>query len=165
MPPRPPGDPRDGSRSSIPPGGGVMSSSLLFRHGGDRRLARGEIDQLDPQAARDVEDPIVPVELAVDDPLDPGVGDQLEAGPAGARARVDVRALDADTAACRLQDCVPLGVGGGAAVPVLPPATDIVAGGESPDAAVGSGGKGGPVARPRRPRMLWIASPARPAAR
>src|SRR5437899_1653841 len=93
--------------SSIPPSYGVVSSSLLFgrehvrkldrsRHGpGGSCPGRRQIDQIDADLMRHVENAVVAVKFAVDDALDARVGDQLEAGPAGARGRVDVRPFDA----------------------------------------------------------------------
>src|SRR5438552_9110562 len=106
--------------------GGYVKQSAFQAQGRSLACSR-EIDQLDPHAPRDIEDPLVPIELAVDDPLDPGVGDHLEAGPAGAGARVDISPFDPDPIAGSLQDRIRLGVDGGDAVPVLQHVTYLIA--------------------------------------
>src|SRR5690606_4168043 len=78
--------------------------------GGSALDGPGEIHQLDGETGRVLEDPGVPVELAEHDARATAVGDQLEAGPAGARGRVDGRAVDGDAVLGRLDDGVGLGV-------------------------------------------------------
>jgi hypothetical protein len=58
------------------------------------------------------------VELAVHDPHDPGIHEQLEASPARERRHVRRRALDRRTAASRLINGVRLGVQRPLAVPI-----------------------------------------------
>src|SRR5205823_3810509 len=64
-----------------------------------RRVLRGllrprEVDELDAEALRDVEDLLVAVELAEDDLHDARVRDEPEASPARRRGHVDPSALD-----------------------------------------------------------------------
>src|ERR1700674_5027449 len=92
-----------------------------------RRRGRSSLDQLDLQLAGDLEDPVVPVELAVHDAPGPRIGDELEARPAGARGRVEIGAIDAHTVLRGLEDRVRLSVDGRDAVPVLEHVADLVA--------------------------------------
>src|SRR5262245_1664252 len=87
---------------------------------------RAEIDQVDADRLRHPEGSLVAVELAVVDPPYAGIGDQLEAVPAGARGRVHLRAIDVHPVACRLDDGVGLRVDGADAVTVLHLVADIV---------------------------------------
>src|SRR5580765_6571565 len=65
-----------------------------------------DVNQLHAEALRDAEDALVPIELAVDDPADPGVGDLLEAVPARAGGHVDRGAVDHHAVLGCLDDCV-----------------------------------------------------------
>src|SRR5512143_4373335 len=78
-----------------------------------------QVDQLDARGSSDREGFFVAVELAVVDPADAGVGDQLEAGPARARRRVELGARHRDTVLGRLNDRVGFGMDGGDTVSVL----------------------------------------------
>src|SRR5437667_3913018 len=104
----PGGGPSSGARSSIQPRVGVLSSSVLLW---ERRP--GEIYQRNSNLLRHFEDPVIPVKFAVYDALDARVGDHLEAGPAGAGGRIDVRPFDAHAVAGGLEDGVGLGMDGG----------------------------------------------------
>src|SRR5690242_2516579 len=135
------------------------SARLLVRQrsGCGEAARRGEIDEGDADPPGHVEDALVPVELAIDDPLDAGVGDHLEAGPAGAGGGVDVRGLDAHAVARRLEDGVGLGVDGGDAVAVLQHVPGVIAVRHPPDAPVVAGGEDDAVAHQQRAHVLAIA--------
>ncbi len=93
----------------------LFAEDLLLRAGG----GLVQRDELDAEALGETEDALVAVELAEDDAADAGVGDHLEAAPAGRGGDVDRRALDADAVARGLDDGVRLGVDGAHAVAVL----------------------------------------------
>src|SRR5579884_1230461 len=111
-----------------------------------RRDVAGQVQQIYRQTLSDAEDPIVPVELAVDDPPDAGVGDLLEAVPARAGRDVDAGAVDHDAVLGGLDDGVRLGVDGGHAVVVLHHVPGVGAVGHAADRSVVARRQDRPVA-------------------
>src|ERR1700759_2173365 len=112
------------------------------------------MDELDADLARDLEDPVVAIELAVGDAHDAGVGELLEAVPARARRDVVGGAVDVHAVARGLDDRVGLGVDGRDAVAVLHHVADVRAVRHAADRAVVAGRQDGPVADDHRADVL-----------
>ena len=129
--------------------------------GGLRCLGRRQVDEGDAGVLRDLDRALVPIELPEVHTPQSGVRDQLEAGPAGARRRVDLRALDRDAVLRRLDDRVGLRVDGRDAVAVLHQATDVRTVREPPDRAVVARGEDRAIAHDHRADVLARAGRAR----
>src|SRR5690606_4772012 len=68
--------------------------TLQVFDGGINSRSDWNVDELDVRLPGDLEDPLVPVELAVADPDDPGVGRRLETVPARARGHIQRGSVD-----------------------------------------------------------------------
>src|SRR5690606_1370301 len=109
-----------------------------------------DLGELDSEPLRVLEDALVAIELAEDDPDAAGVGDELEAGPARRGGGVDGGAVDGDPVLGRLDDGVGLRVHGGDAMTVFHHVPLVVAVGQAPEGAVVTGGEHGAIADDHR---------------
>ncbi len=104
-----------------------------------------------------VEDAVVPVEFPIINILDPRVGDDLEAIPAGRRGDVNIGAVHPDPVLGGLDNGVRLRVDGSDAVAVLHHVPLVIAVGEAPDASVVAGGEDGFIPHDDGPYMFTVA--------
>src|SRR5690349_36832 len=77
------------------------------------------LDQVDRERRGGLEDALIPIEFAVEDSLEAGVRDHLEARPTRRSRDVDARVVDPGAVLRRLDDRVRFGVDGPDAVTVL----------------------------------------------
>src|ERR1700687_2468884 len=114
-------------------------------------------DKLDADLGGELKNAVVPVKFSVDNAGTPSVGDELEAGPAGAGARVHRRRIDSDAVLRGLDDRVCLGMDGGHAVSVFHHVAHFVTVRQAADRAVVTGGENRPISHEQSADVLSIA--------
>lgn len=94
------------------------------------------MDESDLGFFSEVEDPLVTIELSINDPNDPGVGDQPEASPAGTRGDIHRATCDANPVSRCLSDRIGLGMNRPHTMAIFHEMTNVVTVRESPDGPV-----------------------------